>query len=604
MRSKKNLSKILKNAFIGIIFIFSFNKSSWATLDNYVRYNYVKSNSGEPNEIIVIEDEEKNENSQPIIILEQNTLKRKNVNILNPNKELKKQKIFIKRSSTNTDEKSAFGYENGREQYNLAEKYRVGRDVQKNEDKGFELYIESAYLGLSRAILTLKNMSNDALSSHGNMDTVNPLLKAYCEAYSQWEKNPCARRDKIKADDFHAKARHLGFSQAENELGAFKHGLGGWRLEENNVRATDLYTKASNQSQKMPALLRTNGLRSTPKNSKPPVKKPSEKTSSNISFAFAKKSHQDECKVSHVSGSEEHFNLLKKSLDSAKKEILITTHSITWIPSDVFDLLKDAVCRNVKIHIIYNHNIPEKVEDFFMDTESIRLENNKIHAKYLVVDRKIFVIGSFNWLDFTKTNDDDIEECSFKISKNENYVNRLRGKVYSEIISNRKGPSEKEWDFLKLPISPDSSNMLLLTTLFDHENFLLSACRDAKRKIEVYSPFVTYKNAIKRINNIADILNKDAQSNVRLHLFVGEKYYELSNFIKNHRILRKNTDIDLEYFHRKTLVIDDELISEGSFNWLSSASNLESEYHNHDASLVLKGPVARDIINNDPYLQE
>jgi hypothetical protein len=310
------------------------------------------------------------------------------------------------------------------------------------------------------------------------------------------------------------------------------------------------------------------------------------------------------CKVSHIRGKQEHIDLLQEMLDSANDEIVLTTQSVTWLPNEIYDSLMEAVDRQVKIHIVYNNNIPDKVAESF-ENNNIRCEQNTIHTKCLIVDKKKCVFGSYNWLDFTKINEDssdsnidDIADCSFKISKNDCYVKRLRGKIYSEIIANRKGPSEKKEDFLEFKIS-DRSRMKLLTTLYDHEKFFIDACREAKQKIEIHSPFVTYKNATVRLNNIAKNLNE----NVKLYLVVGEYFNELNGFIKRHSILSKNTKIRLdEDFHRKTLIIDKETISEGSFNWLSSASNLESDYHNQDTSLVLQGRKAKRIIKEDDSL--
>ncbi|MBA2368008.1 MAG: hypothetical protein H0V82_03180 [Candidatus Protochlamydia sp.] len=310
---------------------------------------------------------------------------------------------------------------------------------------------------------------------------------------------------------------------------------------------------------------------------------------------------KDKCKIKHISDSVQHFELLQKIFTIAKDHLLITSHTVSWLPEDIYELFLDAVDRGIKINVIYNTDIDPRIEEFF-ENNGIRYEQNSIHAKYLIVDKKQFVVGSYNWLDFRNIDDSSIGESgdrSFKISKNEKYVHQLRGKVWSEIISHREEPSEKKGDFKKLSISGDSSNLTLLTTLFDHEDFLLKACRDAKRKIEIHSPFVTYANATKRLSDIAKILS----NNVRIDLYVGEGLDKLKGFIKNHSVLINNTHIYLDDFHRKTLIIDDELISEGSFNWLSSSNSLASEFHNHDASLVVKGPISRDMIEIDSVKQ-
>lgn len=54
--------------------------------------------------------------------------------------------------------------------------------------------------------------------------------------------------------------------------------------------------------------------------------------------------------------------------------------------------------------------------------------------------------------------------------------------------------------------------------------------------------------------------------------------------------------IDHSNFHLKTLIVDDEVITEGSFNWLSAVRDEESEFHNHEATLLVRGSAASTLI--------
>lgn len=75
-----------------------------------------------------------------------------------------------------------------------------------------------------------------------------------------------------------------------------------------------------------------------------------------------------------------------------------------------------------------------------------------------------------------------------------------------------------------------------------------------------------------------------------------EGYDLISDFIKGHPKLKGKTKLEpLQSSHRKTLIVDNETRSEGSFNWLSSAPSIESDFHNQDTSLVIQGPIVRNL---------
>lgn len=46
------------------------------------------------------------------------------------------------------------------------------------------------------------------------------------------------------------------------------------------------------------------------------------------------------------------------------------------------------------------------------------------------------------------------------------------------------------------------------------------------------------------------------------------------------------------------MIVDDNMIAEGSFNWLSASREALSPHHNHEVSLVLEGSKAKDLIQD------
>lgn len=311
--------------------------------------------------------------------------------------------------------------------------------------------------------------------------------------------------------------------------------------------------------------------------------------------------NEKECDVMHVSGTGEHFALLQKMLTSATGEILITSQSITLMPPEIYDLFRDAVDRCSKIYVVYNNSISEKAKEFFSKYKNIVLEKKSFHANYLIIDNHALfdnhiLVGSYSWLDFSNIGEEFTEnfDGSFKISGSRRYIGELKEKIWSETIPNWKGFSERKVDCVRCPL-PESSYVTLLTTADEHEKFLIDVCRNAKKTIQIYSPFVTYKTAIERLEKIF----KELKSEVEFHLFVGEEFEKLDSFVRKYDKLEEKKKVYLNTrFHQNTLIVDGATLGEGSFNWLSSAKSLTSNFYNQDASLFVQGPLAQKITRN------
>ena len=51
-------------------------------------------------------------------------------------------------------------------------------------------------------------------------------------------------------------------------------------------------------------------------------------------------------------------------------------------------------------------------------------------------------------------------------------------------------------------------------------------------------------------------------------------------------------------FHAKTLLADDDLICEGSFNWLSAVTQIDHGANNFEMSVAVRGNIAHDMIQS------
>lgn len=297
------------------------------------------------------------------------------------------------------------------------------------------------------------------------------------------------------------------------------------------------------------------------------------------------KSH---CSIKHIKGFEAHKALLKKMMKSAHEQISISSESISFLDKDIFNLFRKLNNRGVEIRISYRKYIPSSVKKFFNEIKA-NLSQEQVHMKYLYVDGKCIIIGSHNWLDFRNESNDS----SFKISQNNEYIRRLWARTYHKEFEYADGCLKPCRQFiLELP---HSSQLHFLTSLKLHEDFLRCMYKKANHEIKIYSPHVTFANAEKRLKDAASIIKEG----VLIKVFVGSNNAtdRLRRLVENDPDLSGKIEIfEDDDFHQKTLIVDNNLIAEGSFNWLSSSASEESDYHNFDATLVIQGPLAKQFI--------
>jgi phosphatidylserine/phosphatidylglycerophosphate/cardiolipin synthase-like enzyme len=310
-------------------------------------------------------------------------------------------------------------------------------------------------------------------------------------------------------------------------------------------------------------------------------------------------------KIDHLVGPDAHHEVLKNTINTAQKNLLICSESITFLPKDIYKALKDASLRNVKIYIYFNKLADERVLDFLESISTIQQRN--IHAKYLVADDVCVIIGSNNWFDFDYSGS---HNRSFKISENKEYITGIKDQIWEQIRyygnvqhGNIKSIQKAQKSIyrnaiLEYPLtSKGDSQLSLLSSLDAHEIFFNEISQKAQHRIQIYSPFVTFDNAAVRLTEAVESL----KSGVMIDIFIwaSPKADQLFDFIQGNPVLAKRINVhELEpNHHHKTLIMDDKIICEGSFNWLSSSLSEESRGHNLDTSLVCEGEIAKNIIS-------
>lgn len=314
--------------------------------------------------------------------------------------------------------------------------------------------------------------------------------------------------------------------------------------------------------------------------------------------------------IDRISTYAEHLELLKSAFIKARKTIFITTYSInheTLEKANLYELIPLAKQQGVKVYIYYNDqkDIDKRV--------SIFLKNNKVfcnetytHSKILAVDNNLVATGSCNWLAIFNSKYKESDEGSLVI----------KGTICKDII-------EDLWDYLKYYRNLQFENrravyefeknlennstiiydleknteLGYLPTLDQHCGFFQACFEEAKQRIIICSPFISSAGEYQDDIDYTLLKNTVARG-VSIYFICGAESDSLAqfrDFIANAN-LPKIQIITISNFHLKTIIIDNNMISEGSFNWLSAMRDDMSDHHNHEQTLYVKGNIAKQLI--------
>jgi len=137
----------------------------------------------------------------------------------------------------------------------------------------------------------------------------------------------------------------------------------------------------------------------------------------------------------------------------------------------------------------------------------------------------------------------------------------------------------------------DEINTKLLNTFESHQDHLFTSMKKAKKSILITSH--TFSANLKSQRNLFEALRQASLRNVKVYLYFNKDYGlngEEIDFLEETGIKLSNPTV-----HSKLLIIDKNLITCGSFDWLSDTAYTQS---NKEASIVLEG---KDL---DPFIQD
>lgn len=315
-----------------------------------------------------------------------------------------------------------------------------------------------------------------------------------------------------------------------------------------------------------------------------------------------------EMRVTFLHGTDDHIRAYSHCIDKAEQEIIIASWNVNFIPGSIFSSLMSAKKRGVHISFIVNSVKRKATLDYFSDDEddesTFALFETKSHAKFLFVDTKYLILGSFNALGepFEETKDSSFQlEGSIKqlwpfyMSIYETYTSigeEMCG-IFDGIAMISKARYAGERKLLQRHFK-DGSRILFLRNTKEHEDFFKLATPHNGR-ITVYSPFSTKDNTLKRLQTLESILPPETE--VRLMVL---KQFEpgLIKLLSLTPSLRSHARIEVATSHQKIVTVGDDTICAGSLNWLSAAQDEKNPYSNVELSIVLLGPKAEGIIKS------
>ena len=331
--------------------------------------------------------------------------------------------------------------------------------------------------------------------------------------------------------------------------------------------------------------------------------------------------------ISRLTTPEDHINALEDAFRYAQKSILVTNYGRIYpniLKTDLFkNIIPEASSRGVKIYIRYNYDtekesdylaIPTQVQEYF-DQFGIDVALVKTHAKIVAVDHQLVMMGSYNWLTelagtYLSHNNSFVYEGLEAYRMTEDIWKAIKYYRNMEFAPLYERNRKKAFAYRRHPSNQSSiaytlgqSSQITYVPLIDqHRRKVLDIFERAKNRIIILSPFVssdgsgTYQRdfihpllstLLKRNVTVCFVCLPVHKSRIEGYLLPLLKTY--SRWLKV---------IPYDKVHAKTLIMDNSLIAEGSFNWLCAARDEISSSHKHEATLICEGEAAKSLIRN------
>ena len=151
----------------------------------------------------------------------------------------------------------------------------------------------------------------------------------------------------------------------------------------------------------------------------------------------------------------------------------------------------------------------------------------------------------------------------------------------------------------EIVFKPNTINRI--DTLEQHQKSLQKCFKIVQKELIIFSPFLSIK-AIEE-DNVITLINETTARGVKITILTDKYLDVVRNKLKENSALARKAImatkanlIEVNGIHNKTICVDDRILIEGSFNWLSATRDISSPYHRKETSIIIQGAkVKQDI---------
>lgn len=140
-----------------------------------------------------------------------------------------------------------------------------------------------------------------------------------------------------------------------------------------------------------------------------------------------------------------------------------------------------------------------------------------------------------------------------------------------------------------------------LTTPDEHLAFIRSSLRSAKERVIIVSPYISSRALAKadsRFEDLKTCIEASRKRGIEVCVFTDNKDQNPNTVIGREVLSNLNVDlIIVSQLHSKNLIIDNDCITFGSFNWLSAVTDPASIYCNYETTTIVRNELASSAID-------
>ncbi len=298
-------------------------------------------------------------------------------------------------------------------------------------------------------------------------------------------------------------------------------------------------------------------------------------------------------RLTRLGSTDEHIAELTNAFLYATEKILITSNSLdsdTFEKMDLYNLICVARARGVEINIYCcdSQDVELNILQFLAEN-AVNIESTKSNSKILAVDDSLIAIGSYNWLSGIAARNSDV--CEGTIVFNDPICAELLVEICNHIKHYQNNINSLYYHL------SEACFLKYIPTADQHRTHCTQAFQIARQNIIICTPYISSNFTLDIDLNL---ISRLAHDKVEMYFICREDDRNLTVFSKYinevsspyiHILTSKN-------FHLKTIIVDDESISEGSFNWFSAGPHDPQKPHHHEATFEVSGIIAKNMIEH------